>query len=219
MINQDRLAEASRHILDTDMRILQGYRLGMTDREHIENLLEYMNPAIGSTWLDVGCGFGEPARMMAEIRPDLEFCLVNNNRFQLENVPPGMDARFADMHNMPFADQTFDGVMYLFSLCHADSMLDTLKEAARLTRLGGKLFVFDYLRKAGNNSLTTEHLSASFHSLGEIMHICRDTGWAFDDIHRPHGSDALFRAVFEKQQLYDRIFDDLCPVVWWAYRK
>jgi SAM-dependent methyltransferase len=219
MIDQDRITEASRLALAADLRILQGFRLGQTDREHIEKLLGYMRPGDGTTWLDVGCGFGEPARLMKELRPYVEFYLITNNQFQLENVPEGLDARFADMHNIPFRDASFDGVMYLYSLCHADTMERTLTETARLTRPGGKLFVFDYIRLFGNDVLSLEHLASRFLHLGEIKQACKVAGWEFIDYDMPAGSDALFRSVFEDQGLYDRIFGELAPAIWWAYRK
>ena len=220
MIDQELLSEVSRYLFQhTDLRVLQGFRLGPSEREHIAKLLTYMDPPVGSTWLDVGCGFGEPARLMAEIRPDLEFALLNNNRFQLDNTPVGMTTHFADMHALPFADHTFDGVMFLYSLCHADNIIMALNEAWRVVRPGGRLFVFDYVRIGGNDALSSKHLASSFHHLGVLQKYCRFTGWEITDYDLPGGSDAVFRSHFEDQELYDRIFANLLPAVWWAVRR
>jgi ubiquinone/menaquinone biosynthesis C-methylase UbiE len=219
MIDQQLLTEYSRIALANDLRVLQGFRLGATDREHIEQLLAYMDPAPNTTWLDIGCGFGEPARLMSEIRPDLAFRLVNNNRFQLDQVPEELPTWYADMHMLPLEDCSVDGAMFLFSLCHADEPHIALTEAWRVVRPGGKLFVFDYLRAKGDDYVSWYYLKARFLSLSAMSYLCRFVGWQFDACVVPQGSDAVFRSVFEDQALYDRIFDELTPIIWWATRK
>jgi ubiquinone/menaquinone biosynthesis C-methylase UbiE len=220
MIDQYLLTEQSRKALADDLRVLQGYRLGMTDREHIERLLNYMDPPKNSLWLDIGCGFGEPARLMREVRPDLDFYLVNNNEFQLDHAPEDLHKWYADMHALPFRDEIADGAMFLFSLCHADDAIMALAEARRVVKPGGKLFVFDYIRTKGDDFMSWHHLAARFFGLNALHHMCRFVGFQFGGCIAPEGSDAVFRSVFEgDQELYERIFDDLTPVVWWATRR
>lgn len=219
MIDQYLLAEVSREMLAQDLRVLQGFRMGQTERDHIGILLEYMNPAYGTTWADIGCGFGEPARLMKELRPDLTFYLVNNNEFQLDQVPKDLLSYYADMHKLPFWDKQMDGCMFLFSLCHADDVYTALKEAHRVTKPGGALFVFDYMRTKGDDYISWQYLCARFFGLNAMHHMCEFTGWRFDSVKAPQGSDAVFRSVFADQNLYERIFDDLTPVVWQATRR
>jgi ubiquinone/menaquinone biosynthesis C-methylase UbiE len=210
---------ASRSCLASGIRILQGFRLGATDRAHIETLLSHMAPGFGNRWLDIGCGFGEPAALMLALRPDLHFTLVNNNDFQLEQVPPGLECHRADMHAMPFDDGEFDGAMFLYALCHANGLMDALREAARVVRPEGRLFVFDYLRKHGDNAATQACLGANFFKKDELRACTRAAGWQVNQVILPPGDDAVFRAAFGDIALYEELFADLVPVIWTAVRR
>lgn len=216
MIDPTRLDAASRALYARNLRVLQGFRLAETDHAHIAALLRLMAPAANGTWLDIGCGFGEPARIMRELRPDLKFWLLNNNSFQLSMAPRDMPSSCCDMHELPFGDALFDGAMMLYSLCHADDFLVVLREAARVTKPGGKLFVFDYARFAGDDRLAVEHLAARFLPFDWLRGAAVASGWRMDHAILPTGDDTVFRSLFEDQKLYERIFDGARPVVWWA---
>jgi ubiquinone/menaquinone biosynthesis C-methylase UbiE len=218
MITTAELDAASRQCWDRGIKVLQGFRLAPTDRDHIAKLLEWMQPDPGTEWLDIGCGFGEPARLMRELRPDLRFVLVNDNPFQLEQVPPGLAAYLCDMHAMPFRDGEFDGAMFLYSLCHA-SPRTALAEAARVVKPGGRLFVFDYLRKHGDNALTQAHLGANFYTKEELRACASAVGWRPTRLILPPGDDAVFRSAFGDVKLYEELFAELVPVIWTATRE
>lgn len=218
MIDQESLTEWSRHALTQDIRVLQGYRFAQTEREHIAKLLEHMKPEHGSVWLDIGCGFGEPAKLMSELRPDLTFCLINNNKFQLEQVPEGQARWYADMHALPFEDETADGAMFLYSLCHADDPIQAIREARRVVKPGGRLFVFDYMTNRRDH-LNCPVLASQFFSFKAWQRMCRSVGWQIDSYVVPPGDDALFRMVMDNDVLYDHIFGELTPIVWWASRR
>jgi SAM-dependent methyltransferase len=208
------LDAASRQCWDRGIKVLQGYRLDNTDWRHIGRLLWAMSPPHGSHWVDIGCGFGEPAAMMNEMRPDLHFELVNNNEFQLTKVPTHLSTHHADMHALPFEDARFDGAMFLYSLCHSDG-LSALHEAARVVKPDGKLFVFDYIRNSGTNDLARQHLGANFFTRDEFKVALHGAGWRPHSWWEPPGDDALFRSTFGgSQQLYDAIFSELTPIVW-----
>ena len=219
MIPVEAINEASRRCLQRGIRILQGFRLGPTDRAHISALLFHMEPGVGTRWLDIGCGFGEPAALMQELRPDLHFTLVNDNDFQLAQVPTYLDSHRADMHAMPFEDGAFDGAMFLYSLCHANGLMDALREAARVVRPEGRLFVFDYLRKHGDNAATQACLGANFFKKDELRACTRAAGWQVNQVILPPGDDAVFRAAFGDIALYEELFAELVPVIWTAVRR
>jgi len=218
MITTAELDAASRQCWDRGIKVLQGFRLGATDEEHIAALLVMlMDPEFDTRWVDIGCGFGEPARLLQELRPDLQFELVNNNEFQLSKVPSHLSAWRADMHELPFLAQTFDGAMFLYSLCHG-RIYEALKEAARVVRPDGRLFVFDYMREKGNNRLSSQHLGASFLKRRELWDCLYNAGWTPDFWMVPSGDDGVFRSAFGDQRLYDRIFSELTPIVFTALR-
>jgi len=218
MIPQDMLTAASRAGWEQGLRILQGYRLAPTDAAHVARLLAYMAPARDTLWLDLGCGFGEVARHMRELRPDLRFILVNNNRWQLYRVPGELRTLEADMASVPLDDGCADGCMFLYSLCHAESFRAVLTEAARLTAPGGALFVFDYQRLGGTNARMRERLFARALFGEQMQGELSATGWRLTLRDYPDGDDSLFRSLFASEAEYDLIFRDLVPVIIKAVR-
>jgi SAM-dependent methyltransferase len=218
MIPQDMLTAASRAGWEQGLRILQGYRLAPTDAAHVARLLTYMAPPRDTLWLDLGCGFGEVARLMRELRPDLRFILVNNNRFQLDRVPGEFRTLDADMAAVPLDDGCADGCMFLYSLCHAESFHTVLREAARLTAPGGALFVFDYQRLGGTNALMHQRLYAWALYGEQMQDELAAAGWRLALRDYPDGDDSLFRSLFASEAEYELIFRDLVPVIIKAVR-
>lgn len=211
------LNAASQHMLDRGERILQGVRFADTDEGHVAKLLQFMDPPQGARICDMGCGFGEVARLMQRHRPDLSFVLVNDNAFQLSHAPNrlGMQPVLTDMTDTRLPAESFDVVMFLYSLCHVD-LYAALVEARRLVRPGGILFVFDYLRTGGDNTLSERHLGASFRTFGELLMEMHLGCWDEHSLQLPRGDDALFRSLFPDQQLYASIFNRAKPMLWRA---
>ena len=195
------------------IRVLQGARLAGDDAGHIAALLDYMAPTHGSVIADIGCGFGEVARVMKVQRPDLDFVLINSSVAQLAYAADEFRQIECDMHAIPMDAGSVDGAMFCYSLCHGD-MEPALTEAFRITKPGGFLFVYDYVRESGDNELAEKHLFARFHRLSEILSVSRLAGWELTVFARPPTNDDLFREVTGDDALYDAIFDHLTPAVW-----
>ena len=198
---------------DAGLRVLQGARFAESDGSHIAALLAYMNPPCGAVIADIGCGFGEVARIMTVQRPDLNFVLINSSASQLARAPDNFRKFNCDMHNIPMQPASVDGAMFCYSLCHGD-IRSALIEAARITKPGGFLFVYDYVRKNGDSALSEAHLFARFYGFAEILTESRLSGWELTMFARPPANDALFRDAMGDNALYNAIFDDLTPAVW-----
>lgn len=194
-------------------RILQGCRFGATDEEHVGVLLKHMDPGEGWLIADIGCGLGEVARLMKEQRSDLDFILVNDNAKQLDSAPPDFRTVQSDMHAMPIEDGAVDCAMFCFSLCHAN-FAEALSEAARITRTGGLLFVYDYDRLRGANDLMFSRLGARALPFHEMTELAERAGWTCPFYDALDGDDSLFRAAYANDAEYDLIFNDLVPAVW-----
>lgn len=213
------LDEVSAEAWERGLRVLQGFRLGPTDAAHISALLRYMAPKPRTLWADIGCGFGEAARLMHAERPDLRFVCINNNALQLSHAPPEFTHVLGDMHGLPLPDASVDGCMFLYSLCHAASFYSVLAEAARITRPGGELFVFDYERLSGDNALFTERLCAWAQGFDVTLDDARVAGWDIIRHDNPDGDDAVFRVAYANDVEYELIFKELVPTVWKARRR
>ena len=220
MLDQDELTRASVQAFEAGLKLLQGFRLRETDAAHVSTLIRFMAPKPHTTWVDIGCGFGEVARLMKAERPDLAFILVNNNHYQLGRAPEQFQHWLADMKSLPIADASVDGAMFLYSLCHAEPITPVLAEAARVVKPGGSLFVYDYERLRGDNTLMRNKLCARAITREGMERIAERAGWEITRWDNPDGNDKVWRDMFglENQVTYEIIFKDLAPVLWKARR-
>ena len=84
----------------------------------------------GASILDIGCGDGTIASLMAARRPDIsiqgvEFAIRLSCRIPCTSF---------DGASLPFADRAFDGCLLVDVLHHTDDVTVLLKEAARVSR-------------------------------------------------------------------------------------
>ena len=98
----------------------------------VEKLSQHLSELIPlkSRVLDVGCGDGLLAQLIAQKRPDIEIRGVDvllraNGRFPI--------AEF-DGENLPFADKSFEVVLFVDVLHHTENPLILLKEAKRVAK-------------------------------------------------------------------------------------
>jgi SAM-dependent methyltransferase len=213
------ITEASKHLLAKGVRILQGNRFANTDEAHVDALATYMRLNGEREVADMGCGFGEVSLLLGRKLPAARFWLVNKNLFQMEHCPVGERyiRKLEDMCSTSIPAGAVDLVMFNYSLCHANPRA-ALAEAARIARLGGKLFVYDYQRMSGDNELTEKVLAARFLRDAEFRVAAAATGWRDIETISPGGDDTLFREAAEDEALYDRMFDHLEPVIWKAHK-
>lgn len=200
-------------IMSEGIRVFQGARLAPTEAAHVAALLERMDPPLNSTIADIGCGIGEVARLMKQKRPDLDFILINKNPMQLDLSPPCFRRVLADMHDTGMPSGSVDGAMFCYSLCHSDFPL-ALREAARITKVGGFLFVYDYERIRGMGGLFETRLASRAIFRGAMEGLAREAGWRPWTWENPEVDDTLFRDAYQNDAEYNAIFDDLRVCIW-----
>jgi SAM-dependent methyltransferase len=215
----DFITQASEVLLHQGVKVLQGNRFAKSEAAHIAKLIEYMQLDAIEAVADMGCGFGEISLALSRIYPEAHFYLVNCNEFQLGKCPAGVrfSRMLTDMCHTAIPRDAIDLVMFNYSLCHVDPA-EALLEAARIARPSAGLFVYDYHRIRGDNTLTQKHLSANFMSDLEFRTNALLTGWSDIETIPVDGDDTLFRVAMGDDVLYDAMFDDLHPVIWRARR-
>lgn len=108
-------------------------------RQRIEKIVSLQDKEV----LEIGCGQGRVTSMLANNRcglvaidPDQEQIAKARERW------PGIDFRVGSGHDLEFADDSFDLVLFTLSLHHQQSNI-ALKEAGRVLRQNGKILALE----------------------------------------------------------------------------
>ena len=111
------------------------------------NLTEQPNGIV----VDAGCGFASLGYRIAKQTPFWNVVGINLNRTQLV-VAKGFVATAnlnnlilleSSFDNLPMDSNSVDKIVFCESLCHSQNQSDTLKEAKRVLKPGGQLFIAD----------------------------------------------------------------------------
>lgn len=196
---------------DAGIRLLQPWRYATSDVAHIALLLEAFSPAEGARVLDVGCGFGATAQLMAEQRPDLTFVLANYVQSQLDRAPESLERVLCDAHDMPFADESFDAVMFHAALCNMDARV-ALAEAARVLKPGGTLFLNELRRTEGDNAELEDWCGARAFPHEALVELAAVFGLKLDYMAQPECALEFLRMI--EPNGYDEAFAGVVPGIW-----
>lgn len=107
---------------------------------HVQLIEREMAPLRGGRLLDIGCGKGRFARILAEAHRVTALDLAVA---MLAAAPRELDRVSASMLALPFADGAFDGAYATESLEHAVDIEGAVAEMCRVVRPGGRLAIID----------------------------------------------------------------------------
>jgi SAM-dependent methyltransferase len=117
----------------------------------------------------------------------------------------------ADMHDLPFPADSFDAVMFCYSLGHG--LLDKcIAEAARVLRPGGVLFIYDLSTYAQDHLI--ERLGYRPHNRYEVAAAADRHGLSMDIIEEPAASTDDFITLIGAKAFSDLGFDRAWPMVY-----
>jgi SAM-dependent methyltransferase len=131
------------------LTVFQSHLMAPTEETHCYRLWQLMGEPTNGHVVDMGCGVGSFAHFLKQFAPELEFTCVTDSEYQIEamdrmNAP--CTPVLADFRNVkPLADACADILTYNESLGYAP-LQETLPEASRLLKKGGRLFIKDYAR-------------------------------------------------------------------------
>lgn len=117
------------------------------DRRWRKKAVAKSNFPNGSYILDLCTGTGEMALSLAQTTNcriiGVDFCHLMLQQAKIKIQKANLSQRIllalSDVDNLPFKNNTFDGIIIAFSLRNLKSIEHTLKEAKRVTKSGGKI--------------------------------------------------------------------------------
>jgi SAM-dependent methyltransferase len=191
-------------------KVFQFHRFADTESSHVARLERWAEFPRDAKVIDLGCGTGEVARLMAGFRPDISFTLVNISPVQLLYADKDMAAHCISFLNVPEDAAAFDGAMFCFSIGHED-LGESLKEAARLLKKNGVLFIQD-MALCGGDARNLAALSYEVSDRAEMESKAESAGFRLDLYCEPQDDGRYGNEVLGKS------FNDLTagtiPAVW-----
>jgi len=110
---------------------------------HVQLILEYFGDLKGQRVLDVGCGKGRFARVLAGSHPGATIVGFDLSEGMLRHVPAGVNACAGSMTTLPFRAAAFDCLYATESLEHAVDIEAAVAEICRVVRPGGRIVIID----------------------------------------------------------------------------
>ena len=104
---------------------------------YTHNALPYLNGV--KSILDVGCGYGGPARYISKHKPECRITCITNSKSQYKAVSPLLTCYLTKAENY-FSNDRFDIAVFFDSLCHMDGP----KALANISNYTDKILIKDY---------------------------------------------------------------------------
>lgn len=163
---------------------------------HITTLLAEMRVPPRGSVVDMGCGIGEFERFAGPQRPDVRWYMVNLSTLQLSMCPKSQRyvPVFADAHATGLPNDTFDRALFHTSLVQMD-MAAALHEAHRILKPGGEVFLWELIRRSGNNDAWMSKLGGYVPYRDELLDTAEVNGFKVIECKPRSGSDNTFRAL------------------------
>ncbi len=91
--------------------------------------------------LDIGCGFGEFAVAFADEPIDMGIDICAKDLYAASKTKKYKNLTLADARDLPFSDNSYESIFSISTLEHIDNADKALKEAYRILKPGGILFL------------------------------------------------------------------------------
>jgi ubiquinone/menaquinone biosynthesis C-methylase UbiE len=110
---------------------------------HVQLILDYFGQLAGKRIIDVGCGKGRFAHVLAQRHPQAQIYGFDLAEAMLHYVRPGIATCAGSMTALPFATAAFDCAYATESLEHAIDIERAIAEICRVVKPHGRIAIID----------------------------------------------------------------------------
>jgi demethylmenaquinone methyltransferase/2-methoxy-6-polyprenyl-1,4-benzoquinol methylase len=156
-----------------------------------DEALDMFDVAPDERVLDIGCGTGFATEGLVERGADVHGLDQSVHQLAKARGKDELDdVRFVrgDAENLPYADETFDGVWSSGSIEYWPSPVDALDEAHRITKPGGRILVVGPRRPSNRVLAALADSIMLFYDEEEATRMFHEAGWS-DVEHTLMGSE------------------------------
>jgi len=120
----------------------------ITDALERRLILELLEPRVGQSILDVGCGYGVFAVALAQkgaavVGVDADSAMIAKARENADRAKVAVELIEGVAEGLPFPDATFERVLAVATLCLVDDAARAVGEMARVLAPGGRAVIGD----------------------------------------------------------------------------
>jgi ubiquinone/menaquinone biosynthesis C-methylase UbiE len=162
---------------------------GRMSKRFYNLLLSQLKINQGSVILDVGCGTGTVLKRIGETAEINGFGIdASENMIALAKAKcPNMDIFVSGSSRTPFEASKFDIITACMAYHHFDDKKGFAKEAARILKPGGCLYISDprfpwIIRKPLNTALRIHRVAGFFGTPDEIVSVFKEYGFELDGV-------------------------------------
>jgi SAM-dependent methyltransferase len=206
-MNLNAVDEQTQLLVNNGHKVFQIHRFAKDDESHLVRLERWAELPQFAKVLDMGSGVGELAKVFTKLRPDLNFYLVNLSKLQL-SYSKEFTCHCCSFLDVPEQSESFDAVLFCFSIGHEDVEV-ALKEAHRLLKNNGILFIYDMVRVFGNNEnmKVVEYVVNSKETMQKAA-----TGFKLDFYLEPTDDGQYGKSILG--EAFDYVFNGTIPAIW-----
>ena len=136
--------------------------MGQWSRDAGAIFLDWLQPAAGLAWLDIGCGSGAFSSLVVERRAPRSLLGIDPSEAQLDfargrGLGPVATFRSGDAMEIDLADQSVDVAVAALVMHFMPDTLQGVKEMARVVRPGGHVAAYTWTLQTGGFPYEAAH--------------------------------------------------------------
>jgi len=117
----------------------------MYPKKAIDELCIFLHEfSVEKSILDVGAGTGIMSEFAHRCNSKLRYVAVDPAEGMLKYAPDYVETHMAEAESLPFKDDSFDAILMGEAIHHFRDPDIALKEAVRVLKKNGKLFIYDF---------------------------------------------------------------------------